>query len=130
MLGKPDVPNPWSRMLDYILWHNPKCSKSRAALALLHERGVEPAVVDYLRHPPHADEIARVAAALGSARALLRDAEPEYAELGLGASELDDAALVAAMAAHPKLIQRPVLILGDQAEIGRPTERLLRLLPS
>ena len=77
-------------MSTYILWHNAKCSKSRAALELLRDRGIEPAIRTYLDDPPSADELAAVAHMLGSARVLLRDGEPEFVALGLSREELGD----------------------------------------
>jgi arsenate reductase len=113
----------------YVLWHNPSCSKSRAALALLRERGIEPIVVEYLKQPPHQIELQRVASALqGPLKSMLRSEEPEYAELGLDERGVTDAALIAAMAGHPRLIQRPILLHGDRAVIGRPPEAVLELL--
>jgi arsenate reductase (glutaredoxin) len=116
-------------MSDFVLWHNPRCSKSRAALALLRERGIEPGVIEYLKQPPHHAEIERVAASLDvPLKAMLRSDEPEYTELGLDERGVSDAALIAAMAGHPRLIQRPILIRGDRAVIGRPPEAVLELL--
>lgn len=112
-----------------LLWHNPRCSKSREALALLRARGVEPTVRAYLEDPPDAAELTRVLALLGvPARELMRRDEAVYRELGLDAAEVDDEARVAAMAAHPVLIQRPVAIGADRAVIGRPPERVLDLV--
>jgi arsenate reductase (glutaredoxin) len=116
-------------MSEYVLWHNPRCSKSRAALALLRERGIEPRIVEYLKEPPHQEEIARVAAALEAPlRCMMRVEEPEYAELRLDDPGVGDAALVAAMAGHPRLIQRPILLHGDRVVIGRPPEAVLELV--
>jgi len=114
---------------DYVLWHNPRCSKSRAALELLRARGVEPMVVEYLKQPPSHTEIERVVEGLDvPIKSMLRNEEPEYAELGLDERGVTDAALVAAMAGHPRLIQRPILIRGGRAVIGRPPEAILELL--
>lgn len=116
-------------MTDAVLIHNPRCSKSRAALALLQEHGVSPRIVAYLEAPLGADALRTLVRQLGlPARALLREGEPEYAELGLGDPGLDEEQLVAAMAAHPRLIERPVFVHGDRAVIGRPPERVLDLL--
>jgi arsenate reductase len=116
-------------MSDYILWHNPRCSKSRAALDLLRARGIEPRLVDYLKTPPHAAEIEAVANALGEpVKTMMRTEEAEYAELGLDERGVSDAALYAAMAGHPRLIQRPILLHGERAVLGRPPERVLELL--
>lgn len=118
-------------MLPYTLWHNPRCSKSRAALELLRERGIEPAIVEYLKTPPNAAEVEAVALKLGEpVKTMMRTAEAEYAELGLDERGVSDAALYAAMAGHPRLIQRPILIAGERAVVGRPPERVLELLSS
>ncbi|RDZ28336.1 arsenate reductase (glutaredoxin) [Lysobacter silvisoli] len=111
------------------LYHNPGCSKSRGALELLRERGLEPELVSYLDTPPDAAELRALLRLLDlPARALLRSGEPEYAQLGLDDPALDEAALIAAMAAHPRLIERPIFIHGDRAVVGRPPERVLELL--
>ncbi|MFB4368744.1 MULTISPECIES: arsenate reductase (glutaredoxin) [unclassified Pseudomonas] len=117
-------------MTDLTLYHNPRCSKSRAALQLLEERGLQPTVVLYLDTPPSAAQLREVLNKLGiPARQLLRSGEDEYRELNLADSTLDEDALIAAMAAHPRLIERPILIAGDRAVIGRPPENILELLP-
>ncbi len=111
------------------LYHNTRCSKSRGALDLLVERGLEPELVYYLETPPSPAELRGLLRMLGiDARGLLRTGEPEYAELGLDDPSLDDDALIAAMAAYPKLIERPVFVHGDRAVIGRPPERVLEIL--
>ena len=110
------------------IYHNPRCSKSRATLALLEERGIEPRIVRYLETPPTADELRQVLAALGtSPRALLRKGEAEYRELDLARDTLGDDALIKAMATHPRLIERPIVIAGGQARIGRPPEAVLEI---
>jgi arsenate reductase len=117
-------------MADMQYFHNARCSKSRGALELLRERGIEPQVVAYLEQPPSADQLRDLLRKLGiSARGLLRTGEPDYAELGLADTSLDDEALIAAMVAHPVLIERPVFVHGERAVIGRPPERVLELLP-
>lgn len=111
------------------LYHNPRCSKSRGALALLQERGIDARIVDYLEQPPTADELRRLLGLLGlGPRELMRTGEAEYTELGLDDPTLDDDALIAAMHAHPRLIERPIFVAGDRAVIGRPPERVLELL--
>lgn len=111
------------------IYHNPRCSKSRAALELLRARGVQPHVVDYLDNPPDVLELTRLVESLGlPVRALLRHGEAEYAELGLADPALSDAELIAAVARHPRLMERPVFVHGDRAVIGRPPERVLELL--
>ena len=116
-------------MTDMTLYHNPRCSKSRGALELLEARGLQPQVVRYLETPPSAAELRALLARLGyGARQLLRSGEEEYQTLGLADPALDDAALIAAMVAHPRLIERPILVVGDKAVVGRPPERVLELL--
>ena len=111
------------------IYHNPRCSKSRGALEMLRERGVEPQVVAYLDSPPSTAELRALLRKLDiPARALLRHGEPEYVELGLASEELTEDQLIAAMSAHPRLIERPIFVVGDRAVIGRPPERVLELL--
>lgn len=111
------------------LYHNPRCSKSRAALDLLREHGVEPTVVDYLNDPPDAATLRGLVARLGvPPRALLRTGEDAYRAAGLDAPDLDDDTVIAAMVAHPILIERPIAVSGERAVIGRPPERVLELL--
>lgn len=116
-------------MTDLTLYHNPRCSKSRAALELLQARGLQPHVVRYLETPPSASELKSLLGKLGiSARDLLRSGEDEYKTLDLSDASLSEAQLIEAMAKHPKLIERPILIAGDKAVIGRPPEKVLELL--
>lgn len=111
------------------LYHNPRCSKSRQALELLRERGVEPELVLYLEHPPAAEQLTRLLGWLGlSARDLLRRGEAAYKELGLADPSLSEQDLIAAMTRHPQLIERPVAVRGERAVIGRPPENVLALL--
>lgn len=115
-------------MSEYVLYHNPRCSKSRATLALLEERGVEPRIVLYLEAPPDADEIRGLLGKLGiDAAQLVRRGEEEYKSCGLDKTSSEEE-LIAAMAAHPKLIERPVLVRGERAVLGRPPENVLALL--
>ncbi len=111
------------------LYHNPRCSKSRAAFSLLEERGEVFETVLYLNDAPSTDQIKRIIVLLGlsSARDLMRKGESVYKELGLG-GETDEDALVQAMSANPILIERPILLGPEGAAIGRPTENLLRVL--
>jgi len=111
------------------IYHNPRCSKSRQTLQLLQEQGIEPDVREYLKDVPSADELKQVLAALGiSARELLRTKEAEYKDAGLDNLDLDDDAIVQAMTEYPKLIERPIVINGDRARIGRPPEAVLEIL--
>ncbi len=110
------------------LWHNPRCSKSRAALKLLTDRGVETKVRLYLADPPSREEIDRVLHKLGlPASALIRSGEALYRELGLDEVD-DDEELLNAMAENPILIERPIAIRGSRAVVGRPPEDVLNLL--
>ncbi len=110
------------------IWHNPRCSKSRQTLALLQERGVEPEVRLYLQDPPSEDELRQALALLGmsSAADLVRRGEAEYRAAELS-SDSDEDVLIAAMAEHPKLIERPVVFNGKRAVLGRPPEAVLAL---
>lgn len=112
------------------LFHNPRCSKSRGALELLEERGIQPEIIRYLETPPSAAELKALLGKLGiGARQLLRTGEDEYKELNLANPALGDDQLIEAMASHPKLIERPIFIVGDKAVIGRPPEKVLEILP-
>ena len=111
------------------IFHNPRCSKSRATLALLQEKGIEPDIRLYLDNPPGEAELADILALLGkSPRELMRKGEAEYRAQGLADDSLDDAALIAAMAATPKLIERPIVLANGRAAIGRPPESVLDIL--
>jgi len=112
------------------IWHNQRCSNSRGALQLLREHGIEPTVIDYLKDPPDRATLQALVAAMGlGARALLRDKEAAYAELGLANAALDDAALIEAMLQHPELINRPIVRTPRGVRLGRPPETVLALLP-
>ncbi len=116
-------------MSDATIWHNPNCSASRNALALLRERGIEPEIVLYLKNPPDRDTLVATIRATGQpARALLRAKESLCAELGLDDPARTDDALVDAMLAHPVLINRPVVITPLGARLGRPVEKVLEVL--
>ncbi|MFV3406659.1 MULTISPECIES: arsenate reductase (glutaredoxin) [Pseudomonas] len=117
-------------MTELTLYHNPRCSKSRGALELLEARGLTPTVVRYLETPPDTATLTQLLARLGiPARQLLRSGEDEYKALGLADSSLSEAQLIEAMVQHPKLIERPILVAGDKAVIGRPPEKVLEILP-
>jgi arsenate reductase len=110
------------------LWHNPRCSKSRATLALLQENGVEPAIRLYLDQTPTAEEVAILLQQLGlSVRAVMRTGEDAYKELGLANTALSDQDLINAIVSHPKLLERPIAVHNNHARIGRPPEHVLEL---
>lgn len=109
--------------------HNPRCSKSRKTLALIEQAGVEPEVVLYLETPPAADELDEILGKLGlEPMELVRRGEEIYKELGLGGRELSRQELIDLMVAHPKLIERPIVIAGERAVLGRPPENVTELL--
>ncbi|HEU4617982.1 MAG TPA: arsenate reductase (glutaredoxin) [Gammaproteobacteria bacterium] len=109
------------------IYHNPRCSKSRATLALLEERGDEPAVVEYLKTPPSAKELRALLAKLGiAAKDLIRTNEPDWKASGLSLDS-PERELIDLMVQHPILIERPIVVVGDRARIGRPPERVLEL---
>ena len=117
------------------IYHNPSCSNSRGALAILRERGIEPKIVAYLRTPPTADELAALAAQLkasagaawpGLAEGMLRAKEAIWTALRLDGA--DDAALLAAAVAHPILLNRPIVVTAKGARLCRPPEKVLEIL--
>lgn len=117
-------------MAKFEIYHNPRCSKSRTALKLLEENGVEPELRLYLENPPSAKELKDLLKLLGiGARDLLRKGEDEYKELKLADKSLSEAKLIDAMVNHPRLIERPIVIRdGKAARIGRPPEDVLELV--
>ena len=111
------------------IWHNPRCSKSRQTLALLVDREIEPNVVLYLETPPNAKELDNVLTKLGqNPRDLMRKGEEAYKALGLDNQNLTRDQLIDAMVVNPVLIERPVVINGDKAAVGRPPEDVLKIL--
>ncbi len=111
------------------IYHNPRCSKSRQTLALLQQRGIEPEIVEYLKTPPSRARLKALLGMLGlEPRELMRRKEAPYQELGLEDGSLDNEALIAAMVENPILIERPIVVRGERAVIGRPPEAVLELL--
>lgn len=111
------------------IYHNPKCAKSRETLKLLETRGIVPTIIDYLKTPPNQIKLAELVKLLGiEARALLRTKEPEYKLAGLANPKLSDAAILRAMVKYPKLIERPIVVVGRKAALGRPPENILGIL--
>lgn len=116
-------------MAKVVVYHNPRCSKSRQALQLLTEHGADTEVVEYLKTPPNRTELAHILSLLGlEPRQLMRTKEAEYLELGLDNPALSRSDLIEAMVRHPKLIERPLVVAGNHALIGRPPENVLKIL--
>ena len=116
-------------MEDYLIYHNPRCSKSRAALDLLREHKIEPRIVEYLKTPPDAKALKELLGKLGlRPRDILRDGEEEFARLNLDDPKKTDEELIDAIVKHPILLQRPIVVRGDRAVVGRPTEKVAELL--
>ncbi|MCO7510741.1 arsenate reductase (glutaredoxin) [Serratia fonticola] len=117
-------------MKNVTIYHNPRCSKSRETLALLEQHGVEPQVVLYLDTPPSVAELKKLLQELGftSARELMRKKEDLYKDLKLADETLSEEQLLQAMVSNPKLIERPIVVKGGKARIGRPPEQVLEIL--
>jgi arsenate reductase len=111
------------------IFHNPRCSKSRATLALLQDRGFEPDITLYLENPPNAGELRTILQQLGlKPRELMRKGEAEYREKNLADPGLSDDELIDAMVSSPRLIERPIVLANGKAAIGRPPESVLEIL--
>ncbi|MEC9367495.1 MAG: arsenate reductase (glutaredoxin) [Pseudomonadota bacterium] len=111
------------------IYHNPRCSKSRQTLALIEGKGIQPDIVHYLETPPDAAELKTILSKLGMGpRDIIRRGESVYKELGLADPKLGDAALITALTGHPELIERPIVVKGDNARIGRPPQAVLEIL--
>lgn len=114
--------------MQFTIWHNPKCSKSRQALEILNEKGVEADVIKYLETVPTQADIKELLLKLGiGARELMRTKEEIYKELELK-NETDEQKLIEAMVEYPRLIERPIVITGNKAVIGRPPEKILEII--
>ncbi|GAB1256720.1 arsenate reductase (glutaredoxin) [Aurantivibrio plasticivorans] len=111
------------------IYHNPRCSKSRQTLALLEEQGIKPTIVEYLETPPNESEIKTLVSQLGiTPRELLRKGEDAYKDNNLKNPDLSDDDIIAFMAKYPKLIERPIVVKGKKAALGRPPENVLTIL--
>ncbi|WP_299021750.1 arsenate reductase (glutaredoxin) [uncultured Photobacterium sp.] len=112
------------------IYHNPRCSKSRQTLALLEEKGIAPDVVKYLEETPNVEQLKNLLSQLGfsSARQMMRTKEAIYKELALGEDAVTEQQLFEAMTNNPKLIERPIVVNGDKAALGRPPEQVLDIL--
>ena len=112
-----------------VIYHNPRCSKSRETLQLLEENNMSPEIIEYLEEPPTAAELARIVALLGiGARELLRTTEQVYKDAELDDDSLSDEEIIEAICEYPALMQRPIVVQGEQAIIGRPPARVLDLI--
>ncbi|MGA9574404.1 MAG: arsenate reductase (glutaredoxin) [Lysobacterales bacterium] len=109
--------------------HNPRCSKSRATLELIRENGIEPEVILYLETPPDAEQLKSILEKLKmKPRDLMRKGQPEYKEMGLNDTQMNDEQLISAMSQAPILIERPIVLANGKARIGRPPEAVLKIL--
>ena len=116
-------------MTDIQIYHNPRCSKSRQTLALIEEKNIQPEIILYLENTPSAETLGGIISKLGiTPRELLRKGEDAYKENNLSNKELSDQELIEKMVQFPKLIERPIVINGDKAVLGRPPENVLELL--
>ncbi len=115
--------------MNVTIYHNPRCSKSRTTLKLLQEQGIEPEIIEYLKTPPDTLQLEDILTKLDfEPRQLMRRNEAEYKENNLNDESLDRQTLIQAMVAHPKLIERPIVLANDKAAIGRPPEDVLAIL--
>jgi len=128
-MPKIEIPKP-AQTMTITIYHNARCGKSRDTLALLKEKGIDPAVVAYLDTPPDAATLHALLQklAFADARALMRKGEAEYKALNLADQSLSQDALIDVMVANPKLIERPIVVNGDKAALGRPPENVLAIL--
>ena len=111
------------------IYHNPRCTKSRQTLALLEDRGINPKVIEYLATPPTETELRHLLKLLGiKPRELLRTKEEEYKQAKLDRPDVTDADIIRAMVKHPRLIERPIVVSGNKAALGRPPENVLKII--
>ncbi|WP_261903014.1 arsenate reductase (glutaredoxin) [Vibrio fortis] len=116
--------------MSVVIYHNPRCSKSRQTLAILEENGVQPEIIKYLETPLSVEQLKVLFSQLGfeTVREMMRTKEADYKEANLGDSAVTDEQLFAAMADNPKLFERPVVVANNRAKIGRPPEQVLEIL--
>jgi arsenate reductase len=111
------------------IYHNPRCSKSRAALELLREQGYQPQIIEYLKSPPSESELEAILKLLGmEPRELMRHKEEEYDQANLDDTGLTRKELIKALHDHPRLIERPIVLANGKAALGRPPESVLDIL--
>ena len=116
-------------MREFTIYHNPRCSKSRQTLQILRDRGIEPSIVEYLKTPLQKDELKKISTSLGfSPKEFVRKNESDFKERNLVNHLEDDDKMIEAMAAYPKIIERPIVALKDKAVIGRPPGNVLKLI--
>ena len=115
--------------METIIYHNPRCSKSRQTLQLLTDNGLSPTIIEYLKTPPTHQQLDSILRGLEmQPRELMRKGEPEYVDLNLADEALARDQLIEIMIQHPKLIERPIVVAGDKIAIGRPPESILAIL--
>ncbi|GMM88292.1 arsenate reductase (glutaredoxin) [Vibrio fortis] len=116
--------------MSVVIYHNPRCSKSRQTLAILEENGVQPEIIKYLETPLSVEQLKVLFSQLGfeTVREMMRTKEADYKEANLGDSSVTDEQLFMAMADNPKLFERPVVVANNRAKIGRPPEQVLEIL--
>lgn len=115
--------------MKFSIYHNPRCSKSRETLALLREQGIEPEIIEYLKDPPSRETLEKLLGMLGlEPLELMRTKEKEFSELGLRTGEADRDTLIQAMLDHPRLMERPIVVHGRKAALGRPPANVLEIL--
>lgn len=113
------------------IYHNPNCSKSRESLQILKQTGIAPEIIEYLERPPSRNEIVKIIKMLGVAPSdLLRTTEAAYKDAGYNIATMNDDEVIDAICKHPVLLQRPIVVYGNQAVIGRPPAKVLDIIPS
>ena len=111
------------------IYHNPRCSKSRATLKILEDKGIQPTIIEYLKTPPDAAQLDKFLGKLGmEPRQLMRKGEAPYKDLNLADASKDRATLIDAMVCNPILIERPIVVNGEKVALGRPPENVLGIL--
>ena len=116
-------------MKEFTIYHNPRCSKSRQTLQILRDRGIEPSIVEYLKTPLQKDELKKISTSLGfRPKEFVRKNESDFKDRNLVNHLEDDDKMIEAMAAYPKIIERPIVVLKDKAVIGRPPDNVLKLI--
>ena len=116
-------------MREFTIYHNPRCSKSRQTLQILRDKGIEPSIVEYLKTPLKKEELKKISTSLGlRPKEFVRKNESDFRDKGLTGNLEDDEKMIKAMAAYPKIIERPIVVLKSKAVIGRPPENVLKLI--